>query len=178
MNIFPNILARTLIQKWIKQIEPLFFIVFVIFCFYWFFCPIRIDGSSMQNTFESNDMIMVSRAASRLSIRRGDIVLCQFRIETEKVQIIKRVIGVPNEHLKISDGKVYIDGELLREDYKKYVETYGNIEIQLGDNEYFVMGDNRKLSQDSRQLGVIHKKNISAKALFKVWPLDGNTVTD
>ena len=155
----------------IKKIQELFEILLIASAitlgFFLVFWPLRIEGSSMQDTFDSNDLIIVSRVVSWFSIGRGDIVLCRFQVDDEDTQIIKRVIGVPNEHLKISGGKVYINGELLWEDYKKYAETYGDIEIYLNNNEYFVMGDNRRLSQDSRQLGVVRKRDISAKALFR-----------
>ena len=169
MKDIKNKILDKIPEPWRERANLAFYMAMVVTVFFLFFWPLQIDGSSMQDTFNSGDLVIVSRVYSRFSVARGDVVLCRLDVDGKKTNLIKRVVGIPNEHLKISGGRVYIDDEILWEDYKKYPETYGDIEIYLNDNEYFVMGDDRKLSQDSRQLGVVPRKNISAKVLFKLF---------
>jgi signal peptidase I len=94
--------------------------------------------------------------------------------EEDNKRLIKRVIGVPGDTIDIKDGKVYINGELYEEAYVKG-ETYPNsmeFPIIIPEKEYFVMGDNRENSMDSRDIGLISIDKIEGKAVIRLWPLD------
>ena len=105
--------------------------------------------------------------------KREDIVVINDNLEHK--DLIKRVIGLPKEEIDIKDGSVYIDGKLLEESYIE-VPTYENdfSKAIAPDNKYFVLGDNRVESRDSRSdsLGFVDRKNIIGKAVFRLWPLN------
>lgn len=142
----------------------------------------RVDGTSMEPTLQDGDNLIVDK----ISYRFGDperydiIVLRPFENEKE-TYFIKRIIGLPGETIQIKeDGSIYIDGERLFEAYGKEVirpENAGRAAqpITLGDDEYFVMGDNRNNSGDSRSLAVgnIHRRQIIGRAWVRIWPLSG-----
>lgn len=135
---------------------------------YFFAFPFIIEGNSMLNTFHNHDRIIVSRILSKIQIKRGDIVICKFNNKP----IIKRVIALPGEHVFINNNFVYVNDKLIKE---PYILDYGLaeekiIDFVLSDNEYFIMGDNRNSSIDSRIFGPVNKKNIVAKVLFKFFP--------
>lgn len=136
-----------------------------------------VDGSSMNPTLMNGDNVLVGRIGYAFSgPKRFDIVVFELK-DDPGTYYIKRVIGLPGETVTIRDGYVYINGELLQED------TYGNAAIlrpgrayegvTLGEGEYFVMGDNRNNSLDSRYKapGSIQKSQLIGKALARIWPL-------
>ena len=135
-----------------------------------------VNGSSMYPTLEDGDSLIVDKLTYRFSNpERYDIVVFPFRYQ-EDTYYIKRIIGLPGETVQIIGGQVYINGELQEDDY-----GWGNIEkaglasepITLGENEYFVLGDNRNNSSDSREpsIGNVEKGSIIGKAWMRTWPL-------
>ena len=137
-----------------------------------------VDGTSMQNTLQDEEQLMVERLSYRFSDpKRFDIVILMPYGEDVDEYFIKRVIGLPGETIQIKDGEIYIDGEILEENYGKEPIIDGGIAnepLTLGDDEYFVMGDNRNDSDDSRAdyIGPITRNLIKGKAILRVWPLD------
>lgn len=134
--------------------------------------PLRIDGNSMLNTLKHNEFIIVSKINKGWEPQRGEIVNCRYPNRTERY--IKRIVGLPGETVEIKgDGTVYIDGVPLVEEYIDYVADKAVAPTVLGPNEYYVMGDNRLHSTDSRAVGVgpIKREDILEKALLVVWPL-------
>jgi len=135
----------------------------------------EVVGSSMYPTLENGDNLLVDKLSYRLKkIERYDIVV--FRYHTGEY-FIKRVIGLPGETVQIIDGEVYINGELLGEDYGYEVmeNAYRAEEpVVLGENEYFVLGDNRNDSTDSRdeRVGNVDKSLIIGKAFIRIFPFD------
>lgn len=137
----------------------------------------QVSGSSMESTLSNEDHLLVDKISYRFrNPERFDIIVFPFQYD-EETYYIKRIIGMPGETIRIDeDGNIYIDEELLEEDYgREVIENPGRaIEpIALGDDEYFVMGDNRNNSSDSRDpsVGNIHRNDIIGRAFIRIWPL-------
>ena len=138
-----------------------------------------VSGSSMENTLSDGDNLIVDKLTYRFSDpKRFDIIVFPYQYE-ENTYYIKRIIGLPGETVQImEDGSIYINGEKLEESYGREViqpETIGRAAepIVLGEDEYFVMGDNRNNSSDSRTdiVGNIKREDIIGKAWLRIWPL-------
>jgi signal peptidase I len=143
---------------------------------YFLFQPFIVKGESMAPNFESGDYLIVDEISYRFSEpQRGDVVVFNYP-KDESQRFIKRVIGLPGETVKISNGQVEIIGNektnILKEEYLPAdLKTYPDTNLTLQADEYFVMGDNREYSYDSRAWGVVPKKNIIGKAFFRILPL-------
>lgn len=137
----------------------------------------HVNGDSMNVTLEDGDNLIVDKLSYRFSDpERYDIIVFPYQYQ-EKTYYIKRIIGMPGETVQIIDGMVYIDGEMLDESYGKEVMQYAGIAsdpIELGEDEYFVLGDNRNNSSDSRDpsVGNVHEDQIIGKAFIRIWPLN------
>ncbi len=135
-----------------------------------------VSGSSMENTLSDGDNLIVDKISYRFSDpKRFDIIVFPFRYK-EKVYYIKRIIGMPGETVQIEDGKIYIDGEVLQESYgRQVIQNPGLAEepVELGEDEYFVLGDNRNDSTDSRDpsVGVLRRDELIGRAWVRIWPL-------
>lgn len=141
-----------------------------------------VDGESMEPTLEDGDNLIVDKLSYRLGDpQRYDIIVLQPFEFDQKTYYIKRIIGMPGETIQIKeDGSIYINGEKLYEAYGKEVirpETIGRAAepVTLGEDEYFVMGDNRNSSMDSRSaaVGNISRSQIIGRAWVRIWPLSG-----
>ena len=139
----------------------------------------RVDGSSMENTLTNGDNLIVDKISYRFhEPERFDIIVFPFQYQAN-TYYIKRIIGLPGETVQImEDGSIYINGEKMEESYGREViqpETIGRAAepIVLGEDEYFVMGDNRNNSSDSRTdiVGNIKREDIIGKAWLRIWPL-------
>ena len=137
----------------------------------------RVDGRSMMNPLSDGDNLIVEKLSYRFGDpERFDIIV--FRpYENEKEYYIKRIIGLPGETVQIDEnGKIYINGEVLEENYgAETIRSAGRASepITLGENEYFVMGDNRNNSKDSRSedVGNVSRSQIIGRAWVRIWPL-------
>ena len=138
----------------------------------------QVSGSSMETTLSDGDQLIVDKISYRFrDPKRYDIVVFPYQYE-ENTYYIKRIIGLPGETVQVIDGYVYIDGEQLDEHYGNEVMLDPGIAedpVTLGDDEYFVLGDNRNNSQDSRAAngGGIHRKDLLGRAWIRIWPLSG-----
>lgn len=136
----------------------------------------EVIGSSMYPTLESGDNLIVEKVSYRLHApKRFDIIVFPYP-EDPSVRYIKRIIGLPGETIQIADEKIYINGQVLEENYGAEPITYPGVAadpITLGDDEYFVLGDNRGNSKDSRYevVGNIHRKDIIGRAWVRIWPV-------
>ena len=139
----------------------------------------EVEGASMENTLHNGDDLIVDKLSYRFhDPERFDIIVFPFQFQ-DNTYYIKRIIGLPGETVQImDDGSIYINGEKLEENYGMEVikpETIGRAAepIELGDDEYFVMGDNRNNSSDSRtdMVGNIKRENIIGKAWLRIWPV-------
>jgi signal peptidase I len=141
--------------------------------------PRYIPSESMLPTLHTGDRLVVEKVSYRFSDPEfGDIVVfrpppeLQRRGYPEDQAFIKRVIGTPGDTLQIDDGKVYLNGNLLQENYIKEPPVKAFPLIKVPENQYFMMGDNRNDSNDSRYWGFLPKKNMIGKATFRFWPPD------
>ena len=139
----------------------------------------EVEGASMENTLHNGDNLIVDKLSYRFhDPERFDIIVFPFQFQ-DNTYYIQRIIGLPGETVQImDDGSIYINGEKLEENYGMEVikpETIGRAAepIELGDDEYFVMGDNRNNSSDSRtdMVGNIKRENIIGKAWLRIWPV-------
>ena len=137
----------------------------------------RVDGRSMMNTLHDGDKLIVEKLSYRFSDpKRFDIIV--FPPTGKKEYYIKRIIGLPGETVQIDEnGNIYINGELLEENYgAETIQNPGRAAkpITLGDDEYFVMGDNRNNSKDSRseEVGNVKRSQIIGRAWLRIWPLN------
>ena len=131
--------------------------------------PIRVNGDSMNETLMNNDIMLLDKISYRFTdIKRFDIVV----IKKDKEYIIKRIIGLPGETVEFKDNKLYINGEYVKEDFKHGNTKDFKLEEKIPDNYYFVVGDNREVSYDSRIIGPIKRKNILGKSSLVIFPLN------
>lgn len=136
----------------------------------------QVSGSSMETTLSDGDNLLVDKITYRFSEpKRFDIIVFPFQYDTD-TYYIKRIIGMPSETVQIDyDGNIYINGSLMEESYgREVIQNPGRAAepITLGEDEYFVMGDNRNNSSDSRDpsVGNIHRKDIIGRAWVRIWP--------
>lgn len=136
----------------------------------------QVSGSSMETTLSDGDHLIVDKISYRFNDpERFDIIVFPFQYDMD-TYYIKRIIGMPGETVQIdADGNIYIDGEILEETYgREVIQNAGRAAdpIRLGDDEYFVMGDNRNNSSDSRDpsVGNIHRRDIIGRAFIRIWP--------
>ena len=135
-----------------------------------------VSGSSMENTLSDGDNLIVDKITYRFSDpKRYDIIVFPYQYE-DNTYFIKRIIGLPGETVQIVDGTIYINGEVLGESYGREVMKNSGMAadpITLGDDEYFVLGDNRNDSTDSRDpsVGKIKRNQIIGRAWVRIWPL-------
>ena len=139
--------------------------------------PTIVKESSMEPTLFENHYLIVNKLAYKMGeAERGDIIVFESELETEdgdKKLLIKRIVGLPGETVTVSDGEVYIDGQLLEEDYLKDGITPGEIaDCKIPEGQLFVMGDNRVVSIDSRDLGCIDEETVMGKAVFRLFPFN------
>ncbi|MEO1427920.1 MAG: signal peptidase I [Cyanobacteria bacterium J06633_8] len=141
--------------------------------------PRYIPSDSMLPTLHTGDRLVVEKLSYKFDLPKfGDIIVFQPPPELQRrgysqdQAFIKRVIGTPGDTLKIDDGKVYLNGNILQEDYIKEPPLQGLPLVKIPQNQYFMMGDNRNDSNDSRYWGFLPKPNIIGRAIFRFWPLD------
>jgi signal peptidase I len=137
-----------------------------------------VDGPSMENTLVNGENLLVEKLSFRLdALKRFDIIVFYPYGHDVEEYFVKRIIGLPGETVQIIGSEIYINGEVLEEDYGKDPITYSGIAeepITLGNEEYFVLGDNREISFDSRyeEIGIISKDNIGGRAILRIWPFN------
>lgn len=136
----------------------------------------KVQGRSMETTLSDGDNLIVDKISYRFrDPKRFEIIVFPYQYQ-ENTYYIKRIIGLPGETIQIKDGYIYINGELLEEDYGAEVMNQSGIAadpIELGEDEYFVLGDNRNHSADSRDpsVGVLKRDQLMGRAFVRIWPL-------
>jgi len=134
--------------------------------------PVRVEGTSMLPRLEDHDRLFINKFVYQIeSIQRGDVVVFHYPRDPEK-SYIKRVIAVSGDRLRIDRGRVWLNGEPLREDYvpDTFRDTRSMAEMLVPEDTYFMMGDHRSISSDSREFGPVDRSLIYGKAVFVYWP--------
>jgi signal peptidase I len=134
--------------------------------------PVRVEGTSMLPRLEDRDRLFINKFVYHISaIERGDVVVFRYPRDPEK-SYIKRVIALPGDTLSIDHGHVYVNGNLLHEPYvpPEYRDNRSQAEMVIPADHYFMMGDHRSISSDSRDFGPVDRSLIYGKAVFVYWP--------
>ena len=140
--------------------------------------PFFVEGASMEPNFEDGEYLLIDEISYYFkSPQRGEVIVFHYPLDTSKYYI-KRVVGLPNETVEIKNGGVVIyndgnpDGFSIDENYlPREGITTGNVKKKLGRNEYFVLGDNRLASSDSRQWGILPRNDIVGRVWVRAWPV-------
>lgn len=166
------------IKEWVPYIA---IIVIVILVRTYIVTPVIVRGDSMYNTLEDGEVLFLSKISYRLDdIKRFDIVVVE---DLDSDLIIKRVIGIPGDSIEYKEGILYINDKEVTEEYTDFVMEDFDVDSIcvltdlecngiIPDNYYLVLGDNRKVSADSRVKGLIKEEQILGKAVFRIWPLN------
>lgn len=167
-------------KKIIKELIPYIVILIVVVLFRTFIAtPVIVRGDSMLPNLKDKEMLILSKISYRLSsIKRFDVVvLDESKIDSDDKLIIKRVIGLPGDYIEYKDDVLYINGEEVKENYDRDVTEDFKLEnicacSKIPEGKYLVLGDNRGISKDSRYIGLIDKKYIKGKAVFRLFPIN------
>ena len=159
---------------WLRDL--LLSVVIAIIVILFLYQPVKVEGTSMMPSLTDQERIFINKFTYRFgigSIERGDMVVFWFPMDRSK-SYIKRIIGLPGDLVEIEDGKVIVNGQPLTEEYvpEEYRDhtVYAARRVPL--DQYFVLGDHRSSSNDSRAWGTVERKFIYGKAVFVYWPLD------
>ncbi len=155
------------VKKVIKEIIPYLIILIVVILIRTYIAtPVIVSGESMNPTLDGGELMILNKMAD---IDRFDIVVAKVDKQGKKEELIKRVIALPGETISCEEGVIYVNGKKQEEDYSKgLTENFDRIE--LGDDEYFLMGDNRENSADSRLFGPFSKKDIKGQTRLVILP--------
>ena len=157
--------------KEINILSYIFVIIVAVLIKEFVFSPIKVQGTSMEPNLQDGDIMILNEIGYHLNgLERFDIVV----VRTDEGKIIKRVVGFPGDTIKYQDNKLYINGNLIEEEFSHDVtHNFDLNEIghdKIPDGYYFVIGDNRGNSLDSRKIGLIKKQQIMGKTDFVVYP--------
>lgn len=160
------------LKSWFSDLLLAVFVSVFIFAF--LYQPVRVEGTSMLPVLEDQDRLFVNKMAFHVGeIHRGDVVVFRYPRDHAK-SYIKRVIAVPGDAIQIDHGKVLVNEQSLTESYVplRYWDDRSQPRMVLPPNEFFVMGDHRSISSDSREFGPVQRSLIYGKAAFVYWPMD------
>lgn len=167
-------------KKIIKEIYPYVLIILIVVVIRTFIItPVIVSGDSMKPNLNNGELLLIRKIGYNSStINRFDIVVVKVKEETGKEEeIVKRIIGLPGEHIAYKNNKLYINNELIQENYNFRDTNDFNLEEvctcnSIPDGKYLVLGDNRPISKDSRNIGLIDASDIAGKAIVRIWPLN------
>lgn len=160
-------------KKFIKELIPYLIIIIVVILIRSFIVdPVVVVGDSMYPTLKDNEILILNRLDYKFNkVKRNDIVV----ITTKDDYIIKRVIGLPKEHIKYVYGNLYVNDEKIEDAYSKKTSNFNLTELgvdTIPENKYLVLGDNREISADSRMIGLIDIKDIQGSVSIRIWPFN------
>jgi len=168
----PSPVAKWTLTSWLRDLVVSVSISAFIIMF--LYQPVRVEGTSMLPMLEDQDRLFINKMAYHVGeIQRGDVVVFQYPRDHTK-SYIKRVIALPGDRLRIDRGQVIVNDKPLSEKYVpvRFVDSRSQREIQIPIGEYYVMGDHRSISSDSRDFGPVDKGLIYGRAAFVYWPFD------
>jgi signal peptidase I len=163
---------RRELRSWGRDLVIALSLAVVIIIF--FYQPVKVEGTSMTPLISDQERIFINKFVYRFEpIERGDVVVFWYPLDRSK-SFIKRIVGLPEDTVEIRDGEVYVNGKLLPEPYiPRQSADFSNLtRTRIPKDEYFVMGDHRTSSNDSRIFGPVPRKFIYGKAVFAYWPVD------
>ena len=160
--------------SWMRDLA--FSVLLAVILIVFIYQPVKVEGTSMMPVLTNNERIFINKFTYRFgsgNIDRGDLVVFFFPLDRSK-SYIKRVIGIPGDTVQIDNGTVYVNGQPLNEpyvpgDYRDHQSLTG---MTVPSGHYFVLGDHRTSSNDSRAWGTVDRTDIYGKAVFVYWPLD------
>ncbi len=158
------------ISNMIKEFAPFIAIIVIVLLIKQFIVtPVQVNGASMDPTLANGDIMILNKISYKIhGINRFDIVV----IRANDTLLIKRIIGLPNETVKVEDNKLYINGEEIEQDFLSEDELTNNFETTVKEDCYFVLGDNRNLSLDSRSLGCFKYEDILGTTSLTIFPFN------
>jgi signal peptidase I len=159
--------------SWVRDLA--FSVLIAVILIVFIYQPVKVEGTSMMPTLTDQERIFINKFTYHFglgSIERGDMVVFWFPLDPQK-SYIKRVIGVPGDTVYIDAGQVYVNGHVLNEPYvpEDYHDRVSYEEHRIPADQYFVLGDHRSSSSDSRTWGFVKRDAIYGKAVFVYWPL-------
>jgi len=180
--------VKSVIKFIFEFLEPVVFSFSIFAVIYIFIAqPFEVKGASMEPQLHDKEYILTEKVSTRFgSFKRGDIVIFRFPYNRE-IDYIKRIIGLPGETISVLDGKVYVNDKVLNEPYLRDItDIYPDPDnvlqegksITVPQNYYFVLGDNRPHSQDSRYFGPVARSLLIGKAVIRYWPITNISLVD
>jgi len=161
-------------KNFIKELLPYVIIILIVVILRtYIITPVIVSGDSMKPNLQNKELLLVQKIGyNENSMKRFDIVV----VENEGEEIIKRIIGMPGEHVSYKNNKLYINDKEVKEPFTAKDTNDFNLEevctcTSIPEGKYLVLGDNRPLSKDSRTIGLIDAENIKGKAIIRFWPL-------
>src|ERR1035441_4064229 len=170
LNPAPAPVRETGFGLWVRDLAILATAI-VLFMIY-LYQPVRVEGTSMLPRLEDRDRLFINKFVYHISaIEHGDVVVFRYPRHPQK-SYIKRVIALPGDRLRIDHGTVWLNGKRQIEPYvpEEYRDTRSMPEIVVPEDSYFMMGDHRSISSDSREFGLVERSLIYGKAVFVYWP--------
>ena len=170
MPVVPS--RKSGMRSWLRDMTVS--VVVSAFIIIFLYQPVRVEGTSMLPMLEDQDRLFINKMAYKIGdIHRGDVVVFLYPHDHTK-SYIKRVIALPGDDLRIDHGRVYVNGHVIQEKYvpMQFADDRSLPGLVIPDNKYFVMGDHRSISSDSRDFGPVERDLIYGKAAFVYWPMD------
>ena len=162
---------RRELRSWTRDLAVALALALVIIIF--LYQPVKVEGTSMAPLLSDQERIFINKFVYKFEpIERGDVVVFWYPLDRSK-SFIKRVVGLPGETVEIRNGRLYVDGRELREPYvpASYLDDSNYPPRKISPDQYFVMGDHRDSSNDSRMFGTVPREYIYGKAVFAYWPM-------
>ncbi|HWR36862.1 MAG TPA: signal peptidase I [Clostridia bacterium] len=171
----PSVGGTRLSTQWLVWLRDLIISVAVsAFIIIFLYQPVKVEGTSMMPGLFDQERIFINKYVYRWEpIERGDVVVFRYPRDVSK-SYIKRVIGVAGDRIVIDDGRVYVNGARLAERYvpEEYADERSYAEVTVPPHSYFLLGDHRNMSSDSREFGPVNERYIYGKAVFVYWPVE------
>ena len=164
-------------KRIIRELIPYIVIVIVVVLFRTFIAtPVVVDGPSMDPTLRNGQLLILEKLDK--DYKRMDIVIVKTKIDGSRERLVKRIIGLPGETIEYKHDKLYVNGKVVDDEFASITERFSVEELyrtkKIPEGYYFVMGDNRNVSLDSRdkRVGFVKKKDIVGKAIFRIFPFN------